>query len=315
MHNFAETAIDSDGLPDNGNKHIYTDSDPYLSVNRVLRRAEESLDMQILFDPFEEGFHFPTTFVQLRDDQCRERKVVGEKDKLDVGLDIEVTDATKRDRILSRGSGTRENDGLIASESRGSIDRARSASAEVEIALGASDEEGKLQSEHVQTGEIDVGSIYEIERARLQNQIVEDGNIVEHPRRNAHKTRDIAAEVYLGMQLDRSLALSEMCPGEESQTEADCCRVEYVGGFFEDHTEILSHIQPSCLSDEYLGKVGVDSPVSVLVGVGQSAPGDFPADAGMIQFHMHCTQTYFQISKALPTGELCKCHAEKLIEA
>ena len=49
-----------------------------MRFRRVLAHAEKRLDAQVLFDPFEKEFDRPAAFIELRDGQCRKRKIVGE---------------------------------------------------------------------------------------------------------------------------------------------------------------------------------------------------------------------------------------------
>jgi len=65
---------------DNGDKHINRDSDPDLGFYSVLGCAVEPLDSQMLFDPFEEQFDLPTTFVERTNSESWKGGMVGKKD-------------------------------------------------------------------------------------------------------------------------------------------------------------------------------------------------------------------------------------------
>jgi len=49
-------------------QHVDAYRDPHLSLDRVVARAEEMLDSQVLLDPLEEQFHLPSALVQLGND-------------------------------------------------------------------------------------------------------------------------------------------------------------------------------------------------------------------------------------------------------
>ncbi len=66
-------------LFDDGNQHVGGHGAPDLRLHRVLTRAQKALDAQMLFDPFEEQLHLPTTLVQRGNGQWRHRRVVGQK--------------------------------------------------------------------------------------------------------------------------------------------------------------------------------------------------------------------------------------------
>ena len=66
LQDFAQTAIDFEFLLDDGHEHVNADGDPYLGLDRVLGRAKERLDAQVLLDSFEEELHPPAAFVERR---------------------------------------------------------------------------------------------------------------------------------------------------------------------------------------------------------------------------------------------------------
>ena len=96
--------------------NTYTgDGDPDLSFHGVLGSAVERLDSKILFDPFEEQLDLPATFEKQSNRQGWQDKVVRQKDKATMVLDIEETDSPKWIGVELRGFGTPEQNGLIAS--------------------------------------------------------------------------------------------------------------------------------------------------------------------------------------------------------
>ena len=69
------------------------------------------------------------------------------------------------------------------------------------------------------------------------------------------------------------------------------------------------------MRDEDLGEVGVNPPVAILVGLGQSVSGDGSPKAEVVEFRFYGIQTRFDIAQALAIGQLRERHAEELIEA
>ena len=115
MENFVECSLDSEPLLDDRHQHVYGDGNPDLSFHGVLGCAIERLDSKILFDPFEEQLDLPATFEEQSNRQCRQNKVVCQKDKVAMFFDIEETDSPKAVGIELRGFGTPEQNRLIAS--------------------------------------------------------------------------------------------------------------------------------------------------------------------------------------------------------
>jgi hypothetical protein len=56
--------------------------------------------------------------------------------------------------------------------------------------------------------------------------------------------------------------------------------------------------------DQDLGKVRVDPPVAVFVGIGKSAPGDDAAKARVVKFLLKGVEADFDVSQALAIGQL-----------
>jgi hypothetical protein len=78
---------------DNGYQHIYADGNPGLGLSCILGGLVESLDSQVLFDPFEEKLNLLAALVYLRDGQARQGKVVGQKDEPPVLFGVVEADA------------------------------------------------------------------------------------------------------------------------------------------------------------------------------------------------------------------------------
>ena len=66
-------------LSGNGKQQVITDGNPYLRVYRILARSVERLDVQMLFDPFEETFHLPTFPIKFSNGQVRMCEVIGQE--------------------------------------------------------------------------------------------------------------------------------------------------------------------------------------------------------------------------------------------
>ena len=62
-------------------------------------------------------------------------------------------------------------------------------------------------------------------------------------------------------------------------------------------------------------KIGIDAPVAILIGLGQSIACDGATKAQVIEFGLDSIQTGFDVAKGMSIPELSKCHAKVLIEA
>ncbi len=81
MEDCVEAGIEVEAFFEDGDKEVDRDRDPDLGLDGVLGGAEESLDAQVLLDPFEEQLDLPAAFVELYNGQRRQGDVVGQEGK------------------------------------------------------------------------------------------------------------------------------------------------------------------------------------------------------------------------------------------
>jgi len=88
-------------LFDDRYEHVHGYRDPELRLDGVLRGAEETLDPQMLLDPFEEEFDLPATAVEFGDGERRQGELLVRKTKrlLVVGVNPKKRRKVKRSRI------------------------------------------------------------------------------------------------------------------------------------------------------------------------------------------------------------------------
>ena len=65
--------------------------------------------------------------------------------------------------------------------------------------------------------------------------------------------------------------------------------------------------------NQNLGKITVEAPVSVFIGIGNRTARDFAPNAHMIKLVSHCAQAALDITKTFTVGKLGKGHAQELI--
>lgn len=181
------------------------------------------------------------------------------------------------------------------------------------VAFGAGDKERRLLLQTKQASEIQVTFVHHVERARLDRQRVEDVDFVRISRGKMDKRGNVPAQIEQRVQLDGGLAPTKRRPGKQRQTQVDRGRVERVGRLFQLDAERFLSVQRSRLSDEDLREVAVDAPVARAIGVGQRAPRNASAKAGVIQLRSQRTQAGFDVAEALAKRHLGKRHAQKLI--
>ncbi len=76
LQDFAQTQLDFEFFLDDCDQNVNADGYPDLSLYGIGTGAEERLDSQILFDPFEKDFDSPAVLVKLSNCQGRQSKIV-----------------------------------------------------------------------------------------------------------------------------------------------------------------------------------------------------------------------------------------------
>lgn len=298
-----------------GDEHIYREGDPDLSQDCILGGAIEGLDSQMLFEPTEEELHLPTAAIQFGHCDCGYREVVGKEGKTLSCFLVEKFDKTQFVRIVPMGVVVDKSDCLIASQPGIAIHWPGVEPPIAGIALCPGEEEGRLIGNVVQTFEVEIAPIEDIERSDFDGKQVQYIHVVNFSRSNVHPTGDIPSQIEQRMGLDSASVLSELRPGEERQTETDGGGIEGVSRLRQIYPKAFVQIECPGFANQCLSKVGPDSPVSVLVGMGQCTPGDRRSHTPVIEFGLMRAQTAFDISQAFPVGKLGEGHAEVLIHA
>ena len=81
-------------LADDGDQEVNAGGDPQLRLDGVLRRAQKRLDPQVLFDPFEKQFDFPSILVEAGNLKRSKFIIVCKKNKSLSGCFINVLDSS-----------------------------------------------------------------------------------------------------------------------------------------------------------------------------------------------------------------------------
>ena len=298
-----------------GDEHIDRHGDPDLGLDGVCGGAEKRLDPQMLLDPFEKQFHLPAITVQVGDGQSGACDVVGQKDERLAGHRVAVFDAAQRLRIIRRCPDAGQHDGLIAQDPRRSVRRVRVAPPITKVGLGADDEERPGGMHGVEPFEVHVAPVHDVESAGLGQQDVQDVDVVQFAIGDVNEGGNAAAQIQERVKLDRPFALSEPSPGKDRQAQIDGRGIQRINGVVEFQTQVLVGVERAGNPNQRLGEVGIDPPVAVLVGVGQSVARNAAADAHVIELVCLRTQAGFDVSQALPVGQLCKRHGQILVVA
>jgi len=129
----------------------------------------------------------PATFIKLCDDQGGKLEIVGEEAEALVGFLVVENDIAQILRIVVGRVYAGEANGLIATQTRRFIDRARINAIETSVAFWAYDEESACLRQPIQPREIEEPAIHDGEAAGLRRHQVEYVHFVHFTVRNVDK--------------------------------------------------------------------------------------------------------------------------------
>ena len=307
--------LERQALLDDRGEDIDRDGDPDLSLHGVLGCPIERLDPKVLLDPSEEQFDLPAEFIKQRDGQRGQSEVIRQECQVAIVIPVVVPNAAESFGESFVGIEAGQDDCLITRQVHGFIHRTREKSVTSQVRLGPNDKERLALVKSKETPVIEITAVEDIKAARLRNEIVQNPHVVRFPICNLDKRRDRASQIEKRMELDGAFALAEYGPRKERQTQVDRGRIEGIDGVLQFEAQIFVGIKSTGLSDEDLGKVGIDAPIASFVGVGQRVPRDLPSKTHVIEPAFHRSKTGLDIPKTFAVGQLGEGQAEELIEA
>lgn len=188
-------------------------------------------------------------------------------------------------------------------------------SAALQVGFGADQEEGSRLGQGVESGEVQISPIHDVEGAGFPGNHVEGVDFVEFSVGDVNERRDAAAQIQKRMEFDRALRLPEVRPGKHGEAQIDRGRIESIDGLVQLYGKPLAAVQPACFRNQGVSQIGVNAPVSLLVGIGDCRTRYLAADTHVVQLLLLGSEARFDVSQTFPVGELRECHAEILIEA
>ena len=189
-----------------------------LDANGILGCALELLDVQVLFDPFEEQLHTPSVMVKLGDCLSRRRQIVGQKDVSGAVLRVDADYLPELFRIILRAFINREVTDCI----RNHIWRKPpfpSLRLESDIGFRSDDKERADTVDSVQITEIVVATVEDIVRSSFVRYLGHCFCVMHFCGSNMHECRNLRFHVIERVHLDSALVLTEFSPLEYRQTK------------------------------------------------------------------------------------------------
>ena len=104
-------------------------------------------------------------------------------------------------------------------------------------------------------------------------------------------------------------------PGEQRQTQIDAGGIEHVNGLGQVDSERFVAVKFSGDANQYVRKVGVNSPVANFVGVRERVATNASPPAHVVELGLLGAETRFDIAQAVAISELSKDQTKELIPA
>src|SRR5260370_486766 len=235
--------VQSQTLAHDGHQHVDGDGCPDLRLHGVLGESVERFDAQVLLDPFEEQLDLPAALVQLRNGECGQGKIVGEKNQLAIGLPVAVADAAQILGIAVEWIETHQADGLVAAQTGVFVDGLRGHAAKAKIFSRTNDEKRQALRQGVEPREVQVRTIEKVEGAGFRQQLIEDTNFVDFGWFYIDSHGDAAAQIEQRVHLDGGVQATVARPRKQRKTQIDGRAVQRIGCFFQLHTQRIAGVQ------------------------------------------------------------------------
>ena len=221
-HDFEDRPANLEVVLDNGNEAVGDDGHVYLYSDCIFRFSPETLDLEVLLDPFEEELLLPPIFIEQGNVLCAEVEVVRVVDEASMKPWRIIDNSSDNTGILLLILLLGEANGLVFEHVVCSIENTLAIDNLVcWFALLPDDKECPEYMDSVESGEVKVSSVKHIARQRLVCEPVHRVDIMHLGIGNSVEYGYLSNDVNLSMDSDARLRASKLCPSEYGHAEVD----------------------------------------------------------------------------------------------
>ena len=221
-HDFEDRPANLEVVLDNGNEAVGDDGHVYLYSDCIFRFSPETLDLEVLLDPFEEELHLPPIFIEQGNVLCAEVEVVRVVDEASMKPWRIIDNSSDNTGILLLILLLGEANGLVFEHVVCSIENTLAIDNLVcWFALLPDDKECPEYMDSVESGEVKVSSVKHIARQRLVCEPVHRVDIMHLGIGNSVEYGYLSNDVNLSMDSDARLRASKLCPSEYGHAQVD----------------------------------------------------------------------------------------------
>lgn len=274
--------------------------------------------MQMLFYPFEEKYHVPPFPIKFGNGESFVTSLVRyEAIHVSRGK-IFIHNHTEFIWIFLRGYLFGQTDNLVTDYSCLQINRFRRNNLILHILFCPGDKERAILMDGVEESEeVNVSFVHQIDSTHLYAHLIHCIHIMYRCFGKMDENRNVSSQVNLCMHFYTSLILAELSPWTKLETETDGAAVESINHIVNIKSELVLRIKWSYFLDEDLSQLGINMPVSILVGFCQCVSRNCITNAAVIQLsdYSQCIQARFNITPATLICLLSHTHNKNLVVA
>ena len=271
-HDFEDGSANLEVVLNDGNEAVGDDGHMYLNADCIFGFSPETLDLEVLLNPFEKQLHLPPIFIEQGDVLRTEVEVVRIVDEASMKLWRIIDNSSDNTRIFLLILLLGEANGLVFEYIVCSIENALTIDNLIcRLALLPDDKECSEHINFIESGKVEVASVKHIARQRLVCEPVHRVDIVHLGIGDSVENRNLRDDINLSMDSDARLCASELCPSEYGHAEINSRRVDGIESsmqleLFRDTSGLgnRNHVESELLKDTMVSeRVGLGQHLSV----------------------------------------------------
>src|SRR6185503_4096447 len=249
------------------------------------------------------------------DDRRRALEIICEKTESLIDIGGVEGDAAQQSREFSIGILSGKHDGLVTANPCRVINPMRLATTKSKVLFRTQDEVGQRLMKPIEAWKIDISAVHNNEAARFKNYAIQSVRIAGMGASNVDQYRDSTLNVEQSAQFDGPSGTFVRRPGEQRQRDIDDRRIQSIKSAVQIQAQIDIPMEGPGLLNQMLSEVGVDAPISRLIGIGKRGPPDRRSKPGMVELCFMRGKTDFDVSQTLTPCQLRECHRQELFPA